>query len=63
MSERPVEKQARETKVGTEIEFFVAREFARTVIFESLILEFVTRLRERRRTGSESCERRPSGAE
>ena len=36
-------------KVGAGIEFFVPRKFLETTIFESLILEFVTRLRERRR--------------
>nr|ACO70900.1 hypothetical protein [uncultured Verrucomicrobiota bacterium] len=32
-------------KVGAEIEFFVAPKCGRAAIFESLILEFVTRLR------------------
>ena len=36
-------------KVGAEIELFVARKHGGAAIFESLILEFVTRLRERRR--------------
>ena len=46
MSER---RETRDQSRHTEIEFFVARKFARAAIFESLILEFVTRLRERRR--------------
>ena len=47
-------KQVRKIKVGTEIEFFVARKLVRAAIFESLILEFVTRLRE----GSEPEQRK-----
>ena len=44
MSGRFYERHAN-IKVGAEIEFFVALQGGSAAIFESLILEFVTRLR------------------
>ena len=46
MTERSVVITGARLKSATEIEFFVARKLVRAAIFESLILEFVTRLRE-----------------
>jgi hypothetical protein len=40
-------REMRDLKSAPRLSFFVARKFSRAAIFESLILEFITRLRER----------------